>query len=129
MIVGLGIDAIDILRVEQLIARHPERAVRRLFTPQEASYACARVEPARHYAVRLAAKEAAYKALAGNELARSVGWREIEVTLGPDGRPALSLSGNAARRASEMHADRVWVSLSHSDHAAVAVVVLEQGRA
>jgi holo-[acyl-carrier protein] synthase len=129
VIVGLGIDAIDILRVEQLMVRHPERAVRRLFTAQEVSYARARIEPARHYAARIAAKEAAYKALAGNELARSVGWREIEVTQGPDGRPALSLSGKAARRASEMHADRVWVSLSHSDHAAVAVVVLERGGA
>jgi holo-[acyl-carrier protein] synthase len=125
VIVGLGIDAIDIARVERLIARHPDRAVMRLFTAREAAYARARIRPAVHFAARVAAKEAAYKALAGNDLARAIGWREIEVIVGPDGSPMLALSGKAARRAAQMHAERVWVSLTHSDHAAAAVVILE----
>ena len=125
MIVGLGVDAVDIARVSQLMSRHRDRAVARLFTPREASYACSRPDPIRHYAARLAAKEAAYKALAGNDLARAIGWREIEVVPGPDGSPALALYGRAAQRSAEIGATRVWVSLTHSDSSAVAVVIAE----
>jgi holo-[acyl-carrier protein] synthase len=125
VIVGLGVDAVDIARVDQLLTRHPTRAVARLFTPSEASYAASRPDPIRHYAARLAAKEAAYKALAGNELARAIGWREIEVVAGHDGSPTLRLHGRAARRAAEVGATRVWVSLTHSDSSAVAVVIVE----
>lgn len=125
MILGLGVDAVDLGRVEELLARHGSRAVARLFTAAEASYASRRGHPTRHFAARLAAKEAAYKALAGNDLARGIGWREIEVLPGPDGAPRLELHGGAARRATELGATRVWVSLTHSDSSAVAVVVLE----
>jgi len=125
VIVGLGIDAIDIARVDQLFERHPERAVAKLFTPGETQYASSRAEPARHYAARLAAKEAAFKALAGNELARTIAWREIEVVTGGDGRPSLALHGKAAERAAELHAARLWLTLTHADHSAIAVVILE----
>ena len=125
MILGLGIDAVDIGRVEQLLARHQDRALARLFTPDEARYACRRPQPARHLAARLAAKEAAYKALAGNALARAIGWREIEVLISTDSAPRLQFHGLAARRAVEMHVSRTWVSLTHSDHSAMAVVILE----
>jgi holo-[acyl-carrier protein] synthase len=125
MIVGLGVDAIDITRVEQLFERHPKRAVAKLFTPSETRYASARSVPARHFAARLAAKEAAYKALAGNDLARSIAWREIEVVTGDDGRPSLALHGKAAERAAQLQVARLWVTLTHADHSAVAVVILE----
>jgi holo-[acyl-carrier protein] synthase len=125
VILGLGVDAVDIARVNQLLERHRDRAVARLFTPAEATYACSRPDPVRHYAARLAAKEAAYKALAGNDLARAIGWREIEVVPRADGSPALKLHGRAARRAAEIGAGQVWVSLTHSDSSAVAVVIVE----
>jgi holo-[acyl-carrier protein] synthase len=125
MIVGVGVDAIDIARVERLVERHAARAIGKLFTPREAEYARTRAQPARHYAARLAAKEAAYKALAGNALARTIGWREIEVVTGSDGQPSLALHGKAAVRAAELHVARLWVTLTHADHSAVAVVILE----
>jgi holo-[acyl-carrier protein] synthase len=125
VIVGLGVDAVDIARVERLLVRHPRRAVERLFTGPEALYARARPQPARHFAVRLAAKEAAYKALSGTDLARGIGWRDIEVVIAADGSPALVLRGIAARRAAELGARRLWVSLTHSESSAVAVVVVE----
>jgi holo-[acyl-carrier protein] synthase len=125
VIVGLGVDAVDLERVRRLLSRHPVRAVARLFTPRESAYAAARPDPTRHYAARLAAKEAAYKALAGNDLARGIGWREIEVGVGADGAPGLRLHGCAARRAAELGAGRIWVSLTHSDSSAVAVVIIE----
>lgn len=125
MIVGVGVDTVDIRRVEQLLEHHPTRAVAKLFTPREATYAQARPEPARHYAARLAAKEAAFKALAGNALARGIAWRDIEVVPDPDGRPTLVLSGKAEQRARQLHASRLWLTISHADHSAVAVVILE----
>jgi len=125
MIVGVGVDAIDIARVEQLLARHPKRAVTKLFTARETQYAASRPAPPRHYAARLAAKEAAFKALAGNDLARGIAWREIEVVPADDGRPTLRLHGKAAKRAAELRAVRFWVTLTHADHSAVAVVILE----
>ena len=101
MIAGVGIDLVDIGRVVALLDRHPERARSRLFTPGERRYCDARAAPSRHYAARLAAKEAAFKALSGTAEARGIGWREIEVCTDGDGRPALRLHGSAARRAAE----------------------------
>jgi holo-[acyl-carrier protein] synthase len=125
VIVGIGVDAIDIPRVERMLARFQRRAVAKLFTHREAQYASARATPARHFAARLAAKEAAFKALAGNDLARAIAWREIEVVAAADGRPTLMLHGKAAERAAQIGATDLWVSMTHADRSAVAVVVLE----
>jgi len=73
-----------------------------------------------------AAKEATYKALSGNHLARAVGWQEIEVCLRDDGAPYLMLHGRAQQRATELGVSRAMISLTHSKSAAVAVVVLEK---
>ena len=73
MIVGIGIDVIDLARVTRLFESKGERALRRLFTAREAEFVARRSDPVRHLAARLAAKEATFKALAGNELARGIG--------------------------------------------------------
>lgn len=127
MIVGMGIDLADIARIERVLARHPERARVRLFTAGERAYCDRRGAPARHYAARFAAKEAAYKALAGSEEARRIHWQDIEVANSPlDGRPLLKLHGRAARRAAELGTSAIHVTLTHSDGVAAAVVVLER---
>jgi holo-[acyl-carrier protein] synthase len=125
MIVGLGVDLVDIARVRRLIESRGDRAMARLFTDGERAYATYRVDPARHLAARIAAKEAAFKALSGNDLARGIGWRELEVFARDDGGPVLRLHGRAERRAAELGVARILVTISHSDTAAVAVVVLE----
>lgn len=126
MICGIGIDLADIARISRLLGRHPERARRRLFTAGERTYCDRRAEPARHFAARFAAKEAAYKALAGSEDARHIHWQDIEITNSPeDGRPALRLHGRAAKRAEVLGVISVHISLTHSDQVAAAVVVLE----
>ena len=127
MIAGLGVDIVEIDRMRQMLDTSGERLIARIFTEGEASYALARVEPALHFAARAAAKEATYKALSGNHLARAVGWREIEVCLRDDGAPYLVLHGRAKERSTELGVDRALVSLTHSKTAAVAVVVLERG--
>jgi holo-[acyl-carrier protein] synthase len=125
VIVGLGVDIVEIDRMRRMLETQGESLIRRLFSDDEAKYALSHVEPALHFAARVAAKEAAYKALSGNHLARAVGWREIEVCLRDDGAPYLALHGRAQERASELGVMRSLISLTHSKASAVAVVVLE----
>ncbi len=123
--VGVGVDLVEVSRVAAIIADKGARVFERLLTPAERAYCESRPDPATHVAVRLAAKEAAYKALQGSEGARGIGWRDIEVIRAADGRPDLALSGLAQARARELGVRRVLLSLSHTHLAAVAVVVLE----
>ena len=124
MIVGLGIDLVEIERVERMIESLGDRMYARLFSEGEAKYIRSKPLPAQHAAVRLAAKEAAFKALAGNELARRITWRDVEVVSDSHGIPAIKLHGTADRRAREMGVTRIHVSLTHSRDSAAAVVVL-----
>lgn len=122
---GVGVDLVEVARVGAIIADKGARVFARLLTPAERAYCESRADPATHVAVRLAAKEAVYKALQGTEAARGIGWREIEVRRAPDGRPDIALTGLAAARAHELGVKRVLLSLSHTHVAAVAVAVLE----
>ena len=124
--IGVGVDLVEVSRVAAIIADKGSRVFERLLTAAERAYCESRPDPATHVAVRLAAKEAVYKALQGSEAARGIGWREIEVTRAADGRPAVELSGLAAARARELNVDRVLLSLSHTHQAAVAVAILER---
>jgi holo-[acyl-carrier protein] synthase len=123
--IGVGVDLVEVARVSAIITDKGARVFERLLTPAERAYCASRPDPATHVAVRLAAKEAVYKALQGSEVARGIGWRDIEVTRTPDGRPDVWLTGLAAARASELGVKRVLLSLSHTHLAAVAVAVLE----
>lgn len=122
--VGVGVDLVEVERVSAIIADKGARVFERLLTGAERAYCESRPDPATHVAVRLAAKEAVYKALQGSAAARGIGWREIEVIRAPDGRPDVALSGVAAARARELGVQRVLLSLSHTHQAALAVAVL-----
>jgi holo-[acyl-carrier protein] synthase len=126
VIAGLGIDLVDIARVERMLADKGERVLERLFTPDEVAYAMARVRPAMHLAARLAAKEATFKALAGSDDARLIGWREVEVISRDGHSPTIVLTGRADLRARELGIQHLWLSLTHTDTTAAATVVLER---
>jgi holo-[acyl-carrier protein] synthase len=126
VILGLGIDLVEIARVERIIGERGERALARLFTEAEVAYARQRARPAMHLAARIAAKEAAFKALAGSADARLIGWREVEVVARPGGPPTLVFHGRADFRAREIGVQHVHVSLTHTGQTAGAVVVLER---
>jgi holo-[acyl-carrier protein] synthase len=125
VIIAIGIDMVEIARVERMLASKGDHALQKLFTDAERAYALSRARPALHFAARVAAKEAAYKALRGTQAARAIGWRELEVTLAEDGSPALLLHGGAARRALELGATRIHLSLTHTADSAAAVAVLD----
>jgi len=121
---SVGVDLVEVPRVSAIIADKGARVFERLLTAAERAYCESRPDPATHVAVRLAAKEAVYKALQGSDAARGIGWREIEVVRRADGRPDVALSGAAAARGEELGVRRVLLSLSHTHLAAVAMAVL-----
>ncbi|MDQ2666412.1 MAG: holo-ACP synthase [Gemmatimonadota bacterium] len=125
MIVGVGIDMVEVERMRRLLERKGERALARMFTPTEIAYAHSHPEPERQLAARVAAKEAAYKALSGNDLARAIGWRELEVTSTRGHAPSLLLHGRAGIRAAELAVSRIHLSITHTEHMAAAYVVAE----
>jgi holo-[acyl-carrier protein] synthase len=126
VIIGIGIDLVDVARARRLLEAKGERALARLCTEGEAAYVRAHPLGAPSFAARLAAKEAAYKALAGSEDARGIGWRDIEVERAEDGKPSLRLHGLAKQRAEALGVARMHVSLTHTDTSAGAVVILER---
>ena len=97
MIIGLGSDLCDVRRIEQVLARHGERFVTRIFTPVERAKAERRANRAETYAKRFAAKEACAKAL-GTGLRGGVFWRDMGVVNLPGGRPTMQLTGGALAR-------------------------------
>ena len=119
--IGVGVDLVEVARVSAILNDKGSRVLERLLTPAERAYCESRPDVATHVAVRLAAKEAVYKALQGSQAARGIGWRDIEVTRAPDGRPDVSLSGSATARARELGVQRVLLSLTHTHLAAIAM--------
>jgi holo-[acyl-carrier protein] synthase len=115
----IGLDLLEIDRLEEALARRPALA-ERLFTDAERAYAETSGRPARHLAARFCAKEAVSKALRMDVLRP----REIEVVGGGDSPPAVALHGAAAARAAQLGV-RVHVSLTHTRTTAGAVAVLE----
>lgn len=124
MIIGIGTDLIVVQRISTLLSRRGERALQRLFTPDEAAYCERKADPAASLAARFAAKEAFFKAL-GTGAAQGGDWREVEVVADLGGAPSLRLSGRAAARAAERGVRRLHLSLTHTDELAGAFVVLE----
>ena len=125
-VIGLGIDVVDIARADAMLADHRKRVLERLLTEGELQYVTAMPHPSRHLAVRLAAKEAVYKALQILPGGRGIGWREIEVVKTEHGRPIIHLHGLAHRLVAERIGARIHLSLTHSDLSAVAVAILEE---
>ena len=114
---GVGIDLLEIERLERALERRP-RLADRLFTDGERAYAQTRARPAMHLAARFCAKEAVAKALSLREWS----WRDIEVVGGGDVPPEVRLAGTAAERASELGIE-VKISLTHTAGMAGAVAL------
>jgi holo-[acyl-carrier protein] synthase len=122
MICGLGIDIVEIARIEEMLARWPERFVARVFTPEEIALCEGRADRASAFAARFAAKEAFSKAL-GTGVDRDFSWKDFAVGHQSNGSPRPVLSSRLASRLKNVN---IHLSLSHSDHYAAAVVVLEK---
>jgi holo-[acyl-carrier protein] synthase len=126
MIVGSGIDLVEIGRIEQSVKRYGERFLNRVYTAAEQAYCMRKRMAAESLAARFAAKEAAAKAL-GTGISSGVNWLEIEVVRQPGGRPGVQFHGRAAQIAARLGVVRAALSLTHTNDLAMASVVLEGG--
>jgi holo-[acyl-carrier protein] synthase len=124
MIVGIGIDVVEISRIEETIARFGDRFLRRVFTPAEIAYCQRAAHPAERFAARFAAKEAALKAL-GTGKRGGIRWHDVEIVPSPSGQPRIELHARAHERLRALGGRRAHVSLSHGRDLAVAQVILE----
>ena len=116
--IRIGIDIVEISRLENALSRWPKMAGR-VFTETELQYAFSKTKPGQHLAARFAAKEAAFKALGAGW--PSLSWHDVEVA-SQGGAPSLRLSGKAARLADGAS---TAVSLAHDGGLAVAQVLME----
>lgn len=122
-IIGIGIDIIEIIRIETAMQKGSDRFRIRIFTDREVEYCEKKRKKYQHYAARFAAKEAAMKAL-GTGLRKGIGFTEIELINKVSGEPELFFYGKAREILDASGAREVSVSVSHSNDYAVAMVVL-----
>ncbi len=123
-IVGTGIDIVEMRRIEEVLDRHGDRFLRRVFTEGEIEYAESTESMIEHLAGRFAVKEAVFKAL-GTGWTGQVRWRDVEVQLRPTGEPVVRLSGGARQRAEERGIGRMHISISHTGNYAAAHAIAE----
>jgi holo-[acyl-carrier protein] synthase len=127
MIVGLGVDLIEIDRVKRAHLKHGQRFIDRLFTPGEARYCLRKKDPYPSLAGRFAAKEAVIKAF-GHGFGGRWKWTQIEVVREPSGKPTLKLAGIMEELRVRRQIDRVHLTIAHSKRDATATVIFESSK-
>ncbi len=121
-IVGLGTDIVECLRIAQMIERHGELFIGRVYTDHEIEYCSTRKAATQHYAGRWAAKEAVLKAI-GTGWVRGITWRDVEVRNHSSGRPSIALSGGAREVSERMGISQMLISISHCRSHATATAI------
>ncbi len=121
-IIGTGTDIIECLRIAQMIERHGDLFINRVYTPDEVAYCRSRKQATQHFAGRWAAKEAILKAL-GTGWRRGITWRDVEVRSEPGGRPVVAVQGAVKDLVEQLGVVQILVSISHCRTHAVAYVI------
>ena len=124
--VGLGVDVVEVVRMEAILKRTPSFAAR-VFSPEERAYCDGTTNRAAHYATRFAAQEAVLKAL-GTGFTEGIGFRDVEVRRNAKGRPFVVLSGRAQEVAREMGVREIPLSISytHTEGVACALAITDK---
>jgi holo-[acyl-carrier protein] synthase len=123
-VLGVGVDLVECARIQRAIDRFGDRFLHRVFTDGEIKYSMSMKFPARHLAARFAAKEAVSKAF-GTGIGKAMGWRDIDIRKKPTGEPFLVFSGPAKQLAERRGVGVALITLSHTEHHAMATIVLE----
>lgn len=123
-VIGIGVDLVECTRIQHSLDRFGEKFLRRVFTEGEIKYSMSMKFPARHLAARFAAKEAVSKAF-GTGIGKAMGWRNIDIRKKKSGEPFLVFSGPAQELAAKRGVASALITISHTDHHAMACVVLE----
>jgi holo-[acyl-carrier protein] synthase len=123
-VLGIGVDLVECARIERSLERFGEKFLHRVFTEGEIAYSMSMKFPARHLAARFAAKEAVSKAF-GTGIGKAMGWKDIDVHKKPSGEPFLVFSGPARALVTQRGVISALITLSHTEHHAVACIVLD----
>jgi len=121
-IIGIGTDIVECLRIAQMIERHGEVFLQRVYTTREIEYCSTRKAATQHYAGRWAAKEAVLKAM-GTGWARGISWRDIEIRNDEGGRPRIALGGGAREVCETLGLADMLISISHCRSHATAYAI------
>jgi holo-[acyl-carrier protein] synthase len=124
MTLGLGIDLIEVARIQASHERFGERFLKRILLPEEIRYCLSHRVPAPFLAVRFAAKEAIAKAF-GTGIGAELGWLDMEILRQTSGEPSVLLHGNGHKLFQARGARAILISLSHTQAYATAVAILE----
>ena len=124
MIVGIGIDLVDIVRMKQVLERWGKRFIERVFTGDEKEYALSKRYPHIHLSGRFAIKEALFKAIGGGT--NPWIWKEVEIFNDRGGAPKIRLYGGLKKLISKKHITSIHISISHDHAYSIGQVVLEK---
>ena len=127
-IIAHGIDLVDCPRIEEMVARHGERFVQRIFTAAEQAYAESNKNKIEKLAGRFAAKEAILK-LMGTGWRGKIAWTDIEIINNSSGQPEVTLGGEVEKIADKLGIKHISVSITHTANFAIAsaVALAEKG--
>jgi holo-[acyl-carrier protein] synthase len=125
MILGTGIDIIEVARIKASFERFGDRFLRRILRSDEIQYCLSHREPAPFLAARFAAKEAVSKAF-GTGIGRDLGWQDIEVARKESGQPFVKLHGGGQKLLEKCGGSRIQLTLSHTEFYAAAMAILER---
>jgi len=125
MILGTGIDIIEVDRIQASYEKFGERFLNRILKPAEIAYCLGHKRPAPFLAARFAAKEAISKAF-GTGIGKELGWQDMEVGRKPSGEPYVILHNQGLRLLEQRGARIVHLTLSHTEQHAVAMAILER---
>jgi len=123
-IIGIGTDIIECLRIAQMIERHGEMFIDRVYTDYEIRYCQSRKASTQHFAGRWAAKEAILKAL-GTGWRKGISWRDMEIRNDPAGRPTVLLCGGARDVVEKLGITEMLISISHCRSHATAYALAQ----
>ena len=124
MILGIGIDIIEVARIQSSLERFGERFGKRILLPDETAYCLLHTNPAPFVAARFAAKEAISKAF-GTGIGAQLGWQDMEIAHKESGEPFVILHGKGEELFKLRGAKQLLVSLSHTENYAAVVAILE----
>ncbi len=111
-VVGIGIDIVECDRIANMIEKHEEIFINRVFTPYEIEYCSVRKAAAQHYAGRWAAKEAILKSM-GTGWAKGIRWIDLEIQTLPGGQPVVHINGKAKEICQSRGISEILISISH----------------
>lgn len=121
MILGIGIDIIEIDRIKESIDRFGDHFLKKIYTPNELEYCLSKHNKYQHFAARFAAKEAIYKALS-SEWGSDISWQDIDIMNEPNGLPVVKFSGNLEEFVNKDKS--IKISMSHSDNYVACVAIV-----